>query len=350
MILVTGSTGLVGSHLIYDLLRKGYQVKALVRKSSNKDRILQTFKFYSSEAEELYTRITWVEGDVTDIVALDEAFSDVDEIYHAAALVSFHPRDKKEIYRVNVDGTSNIVNLCLERNIKKLCFVSSIGALGVTEDGSPITEDVSWKPSKNTSAYSMSKFKAEMEVWRGITEGLNAVIVNPSVILGPGYWKNSSASVFPLIDKGLSFYSKGITGFVDVKDVTKAMIILMESNISNERYVLSSENISYKAFFEMVANSLHVKPPYLSLSPFMSGIAWRLEFIRSRLLFSTPKITRSTMTIAHKKLLYSSEKIQSQFNIEFNKIETIIPELNKYYQLLKKTVNKSQNIDESDRK
>lgn len=337
MILVTGSTGLVGSHLIYDLLRKGYQVKALVRKSSNKDKILHTFKLYSPEAESLFDKITWAEGDVTDIVSLEEALVDVQQVYHTAAMVSFNPRDKKEIYRINVDGTSNIVNLCLERNILKLCFVSSIAAVGMTEDGLPITEDASWKPTKNMSAYSISKYRAEMEIWRGITEGLNAVIVNPSVVLGPGSWKTSSASVFPLIDRGLQYYTHGITGYVDVKDVAKAMIMLMESKIAGERFILSSENLSYKTFFEMVANSLHVKPPQTYLTPLISGIAWRLEYLRSRLLFDVPRITRNTMEIAHKTLIYSSAKIQSQLNIELKKIEPVVGELANYYQMAKKT-------------
>ena len=336
MILVTGSTGLVGSHLIFDLLTKGYQVKALVRKSSDRNRILQTFKFYSTNAEQLFNKIFWAEGDVTDIIGLEEAFTDVEQVYHTAAFVSFNHSDRKKISQVNVDGTANIVNLCLDKNISKLCFVSSIAALGSAEDGSVITENSLWKPSKNLSAYSVSKFKAEMEVWRGITEGLNAVIVNPSVILGPDFWGDNSASAFRLIDKGLSFYTSGTTGFVDVKDVTKAMIRLMESDISNERFILSSENISYKLFFQMIAGSLHGKPPHIPLTPFMAGIAWRLEFLRSLLTFSSPKITRNTMDIAFKKLVYSSEKVKSLLNIEMVPIETSINDLSIYYQSFKK--------------
>jgi Nucleoside-diphosphate-sugar epimerases len=336
MILVTGSTGLVGSHLIYDLLRKGNKVKALVRKSSSTDKILQTFKLYTSEAEELFKQIIWVKGDVTDIIALTDALEGVDQVYHTAALVSFNPRDKKEIYRVNVEGTANIVNLCLEQNISKLCFVSSIAALGTSEDGSPITEETTWKPSKNMSAYSISKFKAEMEVWRGITEGLNAVIVNPSVILGPGSWETSSASVFPLIDNGLSYYTLGTTGFVDVKDVTHTMIQLMDSDIVNERFILSSENLTYKDFFEQVAKALEVEPPATFLSPLMSGLAWRLEWLRATLLFDTPRITRNSMAIAHKQLVYSSAKVESRLNLNLRKVDNVIKELADYYKTSKK--------------
>ena len=331
MILVTGSTGLVGSHLIYDLLLKGYKVKALVRKSSNKNKILHTFKLYTPDAEALFSQITWCEGDVTDIISLDYALTDVDKVYHTAALVSFNPKDKKKIYSINVEGTANVVNLCMERNISKLCFVSSIASLGITEDGSPISEDTAWKPSKNMSAYSISKFKSEMEVWRGITEGLNAVIVNPSVILGPGSWETGSASVFSLIDKGLAYFTLGTTGFVDVKDVAKTMILLMDSEISSERFILSSENMTYKAFFEMIANYLEVRPPHKELTPLMAGLAWRLEAIRSRLSFSNPKITKNTIDIGFKKLNYSSEKAKNLLNIDFLPIEPVLNELSSIY-------------------
>ena len=336
MILVTGSTGLVGSHLIYDLLSEGFQVKALVRKSSDKHLILRTFKFYTSNPEQLFNKIVWVEGDVTDLISLEEAFTDVEKVYHTAAFVSFNHKDKKKIFDVNVDGTANIVNLCLDKAIKKLCFVSSIAALGVTDDDSLITEDVLWKPVKNSSPYSVSKFKSEMEVWRGITEGLNAVIVNPSVILGPGYWKNSGASVFRMVEKGFPFYTLGTTGFVDVKDVSKAMIMLMESAITNDRFIVSSENLSYKSFFEIAANSLQVKSPHIQLSPFMAGVAWRLERIRSYFFFSSPKITKDTVGIAFKKLMYSSEKIKSNLHVELKPIESIINDLSAYYLKSKK--------------
>jgi len=331
MVLVTGGTGLVGSHLIFDLLKKGYKVKALVRNSSNRTQILQTFAFYCSEPKVLFDKIIWVEGDITDILSLEDAFIDIEQVYHAAAFVSFNHSDRAKIYKNNVDGTSNIVNLCLEKKINKLCFVSSIAAIGVTDDGTPIKEDILWKPAKNQSSYSKSKYKAEMEVWRGITEGLNAVIVNPSVILGPGHKKNGNHSIFKLIANGLPFYTLGITGFVDVRDVTKAMIELMESNISSERFILSTENITYKSFFEMVANVLRVKPPHRYFSPWISSIAWRLEYIRALLFQVPPKLTKNTVDISYKKLIYSSEKVKKTINIDFRPIEKTLTELGQFY-------------------
>jgi dihydroflavonol-4-reductase len=332
MILVTGSTGLVGAHLMYDLLKNGYEVKALVRKSSNKNAILQTFRFYSSDADELFKRIHWVEGDVTDIISLGKAFEGVEYVYHTAAFVSFGSCSRKEIFEVNVEGTANVVNLCLEKKIRKLCHVSSIAALGVTDDGSPIHEDVAWKPVKNESAYSVSKFKAEMEVWRGITEGLNAVIVNPSVILGPGDWKKSSTSIVPAVSKGLPFYTTGATGFVDVRDVTFAMISLMTSNITNERFLLSSGNVSYKDLLDMIASAFHTRPPRLKVPKWLLKMVWYFEVVRAKMFFTTPGITKETINMLFRRFNYTSDKIKRTINIEFIPIKQTISELCIMYQ------------------
>ena len=326
MILVTGSTGMVGSHLIFDLLNQGYQVKALVRKSSDKSSILRVFKLYSQEPEKLFDQIIWTEGDVTDILSLEEAFTNIEQVYHTAALVSFNSKKKKEILETNIDGTANIVNLCLEKNIKKLCFVSSIAALGVTEDGSEIDEKVYWKPSKNSSPYSISKYKAEMEVWRGITEGLNAIIVNPSFILGPANSRNGSSSLYNLVSKGLPFYTTGTTGYIDVRDVTKSMVLLMNSQIFSERFILSSENISYKSIFEIIANVMQVKPPTIIMPRWLAETAGRMAYVTSILFPGGTEITKSSINIAYKKLRYSSEKVKSVINIDFKPVREAINE------------------------
>ncbi|MDP4207592.1 MAG: NAD-dependent epimerase/dehydratase family protein [Bacteroidota bacterium] len=331
MILVTGATGLVGSHLIYDLLIGGFQVKALVRETSRRDLILQTFRYYSSNAEELFGRIVWAEGDVTDVLSLREAFRDVDKVYHTAAFVSFDPKDKQKVFTVNTEGTANVVNLCLENSGLKLCFVSSIAALGETEDGAPVDEKVQWKPTKEASVYSISKFKSEMEVWRGVSEGLNAVIVNPSVILGPGDWEKGSGAFFQKAANGFPFYTLGTTGFVDVRDVSKAMIQLMESDISGERFVLSSDNVSYKDIFSTIAWALDAKAPYIYASSWLSGLAWRLSALKS-FLFRTPaQITSSTVRSAHKKSHYSSDKVKGVLKFEFIPIEQTIQDIAQYY-------------------
>ena len=331
MILVTGGTGLVGSHLLYDLLLQGHQVKALVRSTANKQNILSVFRFYTNTPEHLYNKIQWVEGDVTDIYSLSEAFDQVDYVYHTAACVSFNPKDKRKIYETNQYGTANIVNLCLEKSVKKLCFVSSIASLGITDDGSPIHENVLWKPTKNSSDYSVSKFKSEMEVWRGIAEGLTAVIVNPSVILGPGNWNSGSSSFFPTIARGFKYYTNGTNGYVDVRDVSKSMITLMESEISGERFLITSSNLSYKELFTNIAEALGVTPPQIYAHPKLSSLACKLETIRAKLFFSQPKITKNTVRSSHKKLLYSNQKILTATGIEFRSIESSIKEIAAIY-------------------
>jgi dihydroflavonol-4-reductase len=326
MVLVTGGTGLVGSHLIFNLLNKGYKVKALVRKTSNKEAILHTFEYYSSDAKHLFEQIIWVEGDLMDIASLEDALEDVTKIYHAAALVSFNPYNKKKIIETNVDGTANLVNLCLSKNIEKLCFVSSIASLGNTDDNSFITENVLWKPKKHDSSYSISKFKSEMEVWRGITEGLNAVIVNPSVILGPGNRKKGNLSLLDNIPRILPFYTEGVTGFVDVRDVTEIMINLMESDINKERFILSSENISYKILFNAVAAKLNLKPSNIYFSPLLGSIIWRFATLKSFLFHSSNRLSRFAIENSHKKFYYSSEKVKNTVNFIFRPVQQTIEE------------------------
>lgn len=332
MVLVTGSTGLVGAHLIYDLLKSGYKVKALVRKSSNKNIILETFRYYTSDADKYFKQIIWAEGDVTDIISLEEAFKDVDQIYHTAGYVSFNSYSSKKIYEVNVEGTANVVNLCLKHNIGKLCHVSSVAALGVTDDGSPINEEVFWKPVKNESAYSISKYRAEMEVWRGITEGLNAVIVNPSVILGPGNWEKSSSAIIHVASKGIPFYTTGASGFVDVRDVSKAMIALMNSDITAERFILSSENVGFKELLQMISKSFNKKQPGLKLPKWVLKLTWILELFRSKILSTTPRMSKESVGILFRRFSYSSEKIKRRMHISFRPINQTISELCLIYQ------------------
>ncbi len=183
MIVVTGGTGLVGSHLLYELVLKGERIKALKRNSSNTGNTLRTFHYYSKDADKLFSLIDWVEGDILDLVSLEEAFEGASMVYHTAAFVSFVPSRKKKILNNNIQGTANVVNACLTKKVGKLCHVSSVSALGHAIDGLQTDEEMIWSPSKHRSYYSVSKFHSEMEVWRGIEEGLNSVIVNPSFIL-----------------------------------------------------------------------------------------------------------------------------------------------------------------------
>ena len=260
MIFVTGGTGLVGAHLLFELVKKGKNVKALKRETSNTEQVKKTFSYYTQNAEELFNLIDWVNGDLLDYFSLENLLTGVTEIYHCAALVSFRSKDRKKLIANNVEGTSNLVNAALEKNVPRLCHVSSVAALGQLPNGELVTEETNWVPSKKISGYSESKFFSEAEIWRGIEEGLDAVIVNPSIIFGPANWENGSARMFKTLYNGLKFYTSGVTGFVDVKDVVEIMISLMnESNFErckNQRFLINAENLYYRDVFNQIADSL----------------------------------------------------------------------------------------------
>lgn len=295
----------MGSHLLYELLQKEEKVKALKRQSSDTGHVLRIFGYYTDECEKLYSRIKWVEGDISDRESLEMAFNDVDKVYHTAAKISMDSADSAEMKNINVEGTANIVNLCLEKKISKLCYVSSVAAIGKRT-----------APNKKIT-YGSTKFNAEMEVWRGMAEGLEAVIVNPSIIIGPGVRGKGSMAMFDKIAKGLKFYTHGITGYVDVKDVVKAMILLMESEKIDERYILNSENLSYKEIFGMIAKAINKPAPNIYANRFMTGLVWRLDWLKSKLTGGSHMITKEAVTIAHRKTLFSNEKIRKVLCIDF---------------------------------
>jgi dihydroflavonol-4-reductase len=324
MILVTGGTGLVGSHLLFRLCSSGKKVRALKRESSSLNLLKKTFSYYSTEPDTLLSKIEWVNGDVTDIYSLYEAMEGIEQVYHTAAIVSFHASESNEMMKVNIDGTANIVNACLYIGVKKLCHVSSIATLGRADNDGLTDEETHWKSSKMNSSYSISKYGAEREVWRGITEGLPAVIVNPSVIIGPGNWNSGSCQMFQQSWNGLKFYTEGVNGYVDVKDVAKAMIMLMESDIINSRFIVSSENLNYQTFFSMVAERLGKKKPSIKATAFLSQLAWRAEKLKSLATNKKPLITKETARTAFQKFYYSNEKIKKTLGFEFVPMNTSI--------------------------
>jgi len=331
MILVTGGTGLVGSHLLYDLVKSGEHVRALRRESSNLQNVLRTFEYYSPNAQELFSKIEWVYGNILDFYSLTDALDDVKKVYHAAAFVSFSPSDKYRMLKNNIEGTANIVNASLEQKIEKLCYISSTAALGTSYSGKLVDENVLWSPSKKNSTYSVSKFNSEVEVWRGIAEGLKAVILNPSIIFGPGNWERGSAKMFTTIWKGMNFYTLGVTGFVDVRDVTRAMTELMNNDISSERFIISSENLSYKEVFENIADALGKKRPDIYANTFLSEIAWRGDWLRNKVLGTSRVITKETISAGRNKVYFSNKKIKETIGIEFIPIEKTIKETAKLF-------------------
>lgn len=317
MIFVTGGTGLVGSHLLFDLVKKGQSVRALKRTSSNVLNVKKLFCFYSPEGKTLFDQIEWVEGDILDIYSLLDALENVSYVYHCAAMVSFIANDTDTLIKTNVEGTANLVNACLEKQIKKLCFVSSVAALGTSENGAVFTEKLVWKSSPEHSMYAISKYGAEREVWRGSEEGLNVVIVNPSVIIGPGNWNKGSSLLFKQFYAGMLFYTNGTTGFVDVRDVVKAMVQLTESTINNERYIVSAANLSYLAFFKEMAKAFSKRAPLINAPPFLTAIAWRLEAVKNKLFGTEPRLTREIKRAIHQQRSYSSDKLIKALKFEF---------------------------------
>jgi dihydroflavonol-4-reductase len=298
-ILVTGGTGFLGAYIIKELVEKGYNVRGIRRSAK--------LPFFLPK--NILDKIEWVTGDVLDVDALDEAMKDIDAVIHSAAIVSFNKRNRKEMYQVNVEGTANVVNLALENNVKKLVHVSSIAALGRTASGDHVNEEKKWVQSKLNTHYAISKQKAEIEVWRGTAEGLNAVVVNPSTILGYGDWHAGSCSLFKRIYKQFGWYSSGVNGFVDVEDVARATVLLMESDISEERFIISSDNWEFRRLFSTIAETFGKKPPGREATPFLSGIAWRMEKMKTFFSKHPPLLTRETTKIALSKTYFQNEKI-----------------------------------------
>ena len=331
MILVTGSTGLAGSHLLQELTSQGKHVRALHRKNSNKDFVRHVFNAYAKDAEKQLSLIEWVEGDVLDIYSLEEAMRGIKKVYHNAAVVSLSAGDRKLLAKVNTEGTANVVNAALEEGIEKLCHVSSIAALGRANQDGITDETTDWVTSRHNSYYAISKFNAEREVWRGSVEGLRTVIVLPSVILGLTDINNSSMKLFKTILKGLPFYTHGSNGYVDARDLAYAQVMLMESGINNEKFLVTSENLSYKEVLGMIARGLGKRPPFIGVNQPMATLAWSFFKAKGLLTGKAPIITRETAATAMRKYTYSNRKIKEATGMEFRPVSETISDLCKIF-------------------
>jgi len=330
MILVTGSTGLVGSHLLYKLTFNGEKVRALYRSERKLENVKNVFSCYTDNYMSLYESIEWVQADILDIPALSDAFKGISYVYHCAAFVSFEPDKYQQLRRTNIEGTANIVNLCISNEIKKLCYVSSIATIGVPKDNI-ITEETEWNPEANNSVYAITKYGAEMEVWRASQEGLNVVIVNPGVILGAGIWRYGSAGLFKKAYKGIKYYTSGSIGLVDVQDVVSVMILLTKSSIKNERFILIAENWKYKDFLQNMALSVNTSPPKKMASPLMLQLAWRLDWLNHKLRGKRRQLTRQLVTSLSTDKSYDNTKIKSYTNFEFKNVSKSIIEIGQLY-------------------
>ena len=300
MVLVTGGTGFLGSYIIKELVEKNYSIRA-IRRSTSK------LPFYISP--NIFEKVQWVEGDILDTVSLEDAMDGVDMVIHSAAIISFYKEDRVEMYRVNTTGTANVVNIALEKNISRFVHVSSVAALGRTKMNSDVSEEKKWQENKNNTHYAISKYKAEMEVWRGVGEGLNAVIINPSTVLGYGDWNTSSCRIFKTVYDGFPWYSTGVNGFVDIEDVAKVAVILLGNNISEQRFIINADNWSFQQLFNAIADGFGKKRPDRRAAPGLINFILKLEKIKSMFAGSKPLLTKESARVANSHTYFQNDKL-----------------------------------------
>jgi len=331
MILVTGSTGLVGSHLLYKLVSNGEKVRAIYRTERKLDNIKKVFSCYTDNYAPLFDSIEWVQADILDIPSLTDAFEDVSYVYHCAAFVSFEPDKYQLLRKTNIEGTANVVNLCISKAIKKLCYVSSIATIGTLDDTEILTEESEWNPEASNNVYAITKYGAEMEVWRAAQEGLDIVMVNPGVILGAGIWRYGSGSLFKKAHQGFKHYTAGSIGLVDVKDVVSVMVKLTKSNITNERFILIAESWSYQDFLRDISISVNTSPPKKLAPQWLLQIAWRLDWLTHKLTGKRRQLTKQLVTSLSTKKSDDTTKIKSYLNCEFKPVKESITEIGTLY-------------------
>jgi nucleoside-diphosphate-sugar epimerase len=323
MILVTGATGLVGGHLLWHLLQENEQIVAIRRKTSDIQPLKNIFRFYTDKPEKFLERVLWRTADVLDRESLENAMLEISEVYHCAAVVSLS-NNPDNIHEINVQGTRNMVEVSMKWQIRRFCFVSSIAAYGTNENDLPVNENSKWEDNKTRSPYARSKFFSEQEVWKAISNGLNAVIVNPGVILGYSGTNTGSSQIFSVVRKGLPFYIDGGSGYVCVGDVVRAMIILMKSDVHSERYILVEGNYSNYEILQKIAKAFGKNPPFIKINHrliFAFGVV--VEFTGKILSFK-PFIDRNLARSATNRSYYSSEKIIREFGFKFSSLETCI--------------------------
>ncbi|HUR12577.1 MAG TPA: NAD-dependent epimerase/dehydratase family protein [Flavitalea sp.] len=300
-VLVTGATGFIGAYIMQELIRKNYFVRALHRTGN--------YPFYIDA--EINSKVEWVNSDILDPVSLEEVMSGMDCVIHAAAKVSFSSQDHQQLYHVNREGTANVVNAALEKKINRFVYISSVAAIGRTSDGSTVNEKRKWEMNKTHTQYAISKYQAELEVWRGIGEGLNAVIINPSTVLGYGDWNHSSNGIFKTVFNEMPWYTKGVNGFVDVEDVAKATVLLMESHFQAERFIVNAENISFREIFNKIANGFGKKAPGMYAGRTLGSLAWRIALLKSWFTGEAPVLTKESARVAQSRTLFDNQKILS---------------------------------------
>jgi nucleoside-diphosphate-sugar epimerase len=309
-ILVTGGAGLVGAELIKQLLNAGASIRAI---------------YHNTPLSFAHENVELVQCDILDVIGLEEAMAGINQVYHCAGIVSFDPKDKDHLLKINIEGTSNVVNACIDAGVEKLVHVSSVAALGRIRKGETVTEKMNWTEETSNSLYGKSKYLGELEVWRGIGEGLKAVIVNPSVIFGGDNWDTGSSAIFKTAYNEFKWYTEGVSGFVDVEDVARAMILLMNSDVTSERFILNGENLFYKDIFISIAKCFGKRPPNKKVTPFMAEVVWRMEGLRTMFTGKKHLLTKETARTAQAKVYFDNSKILNELpQFHFTKINKTI--------------------------
>jgi len=324
MNLITGATGIIGAHVALKLLQLSKPVTAIKRADSDVLKTKKLFSYYVANAEELFHKIKWVNADVTDIYSLLEALEGIDTVYHCAGYVSFNEKDSRQMHAVNAIGTANVVNACLEKNIKALCHVSSIATLQNPDITKNISESVYWKSSPRVSDYAISKYNGEREVWRGIEEGLDAVIVNPGLVIGPGFWNQSSGKLISTCYNGSPFYTNGSSAAVSARDVADCMIQLTETKQFNKRFVLIANNYTFKELLSSIHRAFGKKEPYIEAGKVLLTVGMWLAGLRYKITGKQQVITRATVNAGLEKNTFSNKRIKETLHVEFQPLaETI---------------------------
>lgn len=322
---ITGASGIVGSHLLINLLQTNTEnIRVLIRNEKSINQIRTIFSYYTQNTDEWLNQLTFIQGDVLDRTSLYEGMNGAQYVYHCAALVSFDAKDKDQMFKTNIEGTKNVVDIAIKCRIEKLCYVSSIAAIGYSKTGGLISEKDEWEANEKASTYSVSKHLSELEVWKGIEQGLNAVMVNPSMIVGPGQWGNSSTTFFPMINRGMYFYPTGGTGFVDVRDVVDIMVLLMHSPIHSERFIVAAENMPFQHFFNLIADAFGKTKPMIKITPLIGKLSYWAASVLNIFLKNKLPITPESIERAGVTNYFDHAKVKKALNFSFRSVQEAV--------------------------
>lgn len=324
MNLVTGATGIIGSHVVLELLKRGQPVVACRQVTSDLTKVKKLFSFYGPDSEALFQNIKWVEVDIRDVYSIEDALEGITTVYHCAGLVSFNKKDRKKLMDINETGTANVVTACLTKKISCLCHISSIGAINNLDHSEALHEGVFWKTSGKESDYAISKYNGERQVWRGIEEGLNAIIVNPGVVLSPGFWDQSSSRLFETCYRGSLFYTTGSTGYVAATDVATVMVELVSKRLYGERYIVIENNYTFQHIFNQIHKNFGKQLPRFKASRTLMRLGRYAENFISFFRVKNPVITSALINSAFNKQTYSNQKVTKALEYPFKPVDQVI--------------------------